>query len=90
MAYVDLNPISAKMANPPKPHSTPVFKNALRPYNSTNANLISYYTLSATPDKTCLKALLFRYKITANWSIPQAVLSEQIKPMLSTRHKTLF
>ena len=37
------------------------------------------YKLSATLDKTCLKALHFRYKITVNWSTSQAALSEQIK-----------
>ena len=32
----------------------------------------------------------YRYKITANWSIPRAALSEQIKQVLSTQHKALF
>jgi hypothetical protein len=86
MAYVDLNPIRAKMGKPPKPQITPAFKNVPRLYNKTNASLISYCPLSVTPDKKCLKALLFLYKITVNWSIPQAVLSEQIKQVLSTQH----
>jgi hypothetical protein len=67
MAYVDLNPIRAKMAKKPKLQLTPAFKNASRPYNTINANLISYCPLSATPDKSCLKALPFLYKITVNW-----------------------
>jgi hypothetical protein len=33
-------------------------------YNKTNASLIRYSSLSAIPDKTCLKALPFLYKIT--------------------------
>jgi REP element-mobilizing transposase RayT len=90
MAYVDLNPIRAKMAKPLKPHSTPAFKNEPRPYNSYNANLISYSPLSATPDKTCLKVLPFRYKITVNWLTPQAALSEQTKQVLSTQHTAPF
>jgi hypothetical protein len=79
MAYVDLNPIRAKMAKTLKPHSIPAFKNAPRPFNKTNASLISYCPLLATPDKTCPKVLHFRYKINVNWLTPQAALSEQIK-----------
>jgi hypothetical protein len=67
-----------------------LFKNALRPYTKTNASLISYCPLSAIPDKTCLKASLFRYKITVNWSTPQAALSEQIKQVLSTQHTASY
>jgi hypothetical protein len=89
MAYVDLNPIRAKMAIP-KPQRTPAFKNELWPYNNIKTSLISYCHLSATPDKICLKALPFLYKITVSWSIPQAALSEQIKQMLSTQHTVLF
>jgi hypothetical protein len=45
MAYVDLNPIRAKMAKRLKPQITPAFKNAPRPFNKTNASLISYCPL---------------------------------------------
>jgi hypothetical protein len=83
MAYVELNPIRAKMEKTPETSKhTSIQKRTeaiQQQNNKTNANLISYYPLSATPDKTCLKALNFRYKVTVNWLTPQAALSKQIK-----------
>jgi hypothetical protein len=84
MAYVDLNPIRAKMAKTPKPQRTTAFKNEPRPYNKTNASLISYDPLSVTQGKTYPKVLLFRYKITVNRSTPQAALSEQMTQAFKT------
>jgi len=62
-------------------------KNAGLKTENTHRNKSENYFLAARYN---LLPLPFRYKITVNWSIPQAVLSEQIKQVLSTQHKAPF
>jgi hypothetical protein len=82
MAYVDLNPIRAKMATTLETSNhTSIQKRteAIQQHKRQPHKLLPFV---ATSDKTCLKVLHFLYKITVSWSTPQAALSEQIKQVL--------
>jgi hypothetical protein len=79
MAYVDLNPIRAKMAKTPETSQHTSIQKRTEAIQQNKRQPHKLLPFVGNPSQNMPKALLFLYKITVNWLTPQAALSEQIK-----------
>jgi hypothetical protein len=90
VAYVDLNPISAKMAKTPETSEHTSIQKRTEAIQQHKRQPYKLLPFVGNPRQDMPQGIAFPYKITVNWLTRQAVLSEQIKQVLSTQHKTLF
>jgi hypothetical protein len=90
MAYVDLNPIRAKMAKTPETSQHTSIQKRTEAIQQNKRQPHKLLPFVGNPRQDMPQGIAFRYKITVNWLTPQAALSEQIKQVLSAQHKAPF